>query len=89
MRTPDLYPLSLLTGYKLMPTGSGKGVMAMCVRHDGEVSALVVNSLTDSPSLADLAFMAGEHEAEHHNGPAMPDDPAEPDTRPNSSDGQS
>ncbi|MET0423621.1 MAG: hypothetical protein ABW046_07095 [Actinoplanes sp.] len=69
----DLYPLTLLTGYKLIPTGSGKGVMAVCDRHDGEVSALVVNSLSESPLLADLAYMAGEHEAEHHDGPSMPD----------------
>lgn len=69
----DLYPLMLLAGYKLMPTGTGDGVMAVCDRHDGQVVALVVNSVTDSPMLADLAFMAGEHEAERHDGPAMPD----------------
>jgi hypothetical protein len=73
VRSSDLYPLILLTGYKLMSTGSGEGVMAICDRHDGEVSALVVNSLTEPPMLADLAFMAGEHEAEHHGGPAMSD----------------
>jgi hypothetical protein len=73
----DLYPLTLLTNYKLMPTGSGKGVMAMCDRHDGDVTALVVNSLTEAPALASLAFMAGEHEAEHHGGPAMPEDTEE------------
>jgi len=73
----DLYPLALLTGYTLMPTNSGKGVMAVCQRHDGAVSALVVNDLSEPPSLGDLAFMAGEHEAEHQGGPAMPDTDAD------------
>jgi hypothetical protein len=73
MLATDPYPLSLLTGYKLMPTGSGDGVMAVCQRHDNEVSALVVNSVSASPMLADLAYMAAEHEAECHGGPAMPE----------------
>ncbi len=79
----DHYPLSLLAGFELMPTGSGDGVMALCRRHEGEVSALIVDSLTKGPNLGSLAFMAGEHEAEHHGGPAMPSE-AELNTRPSS-----
>lgn len=75
VRTPQAhYPLALLSGYSLMPTGSGTGVMAVCRRHDSAASALVVNSLTEGPNFGSLAFMAGEHEAEHHGGPAMPDE---------------
>lgn len=86
MRNDDPYPLALLTGYTLMPTNSGAGVMAVCARHDGEVAALIVNSVSGAPLLSDLAFMAGEHEAEHHGGPAMPD-PDDLDTRSNMSRG--
>lgn len=78
MRTnEDHYPLALPSGFELMPTGSENGVLALCRRHEGEVSALVVNSLTEAPDLGSLAFMAGEHEAEHHGGPAMPDEEAD------------
>lgn len=73
IETSDSYPLALLTGYELMPTGVGNGVMAVCKRHDNEVSALIVNSVSASPLLASLAYMAAEHEAERHGGPAMPE----------------
>lgn len=76
----DLYPLNLLADFELMPTGTGKGVMAVCRRHDGEVSVFVVNSVSGAPLLGDLAYMAAEHEAKHHGGPAMPDE-GDPDTR--------
>ncbi len=68
----DRYPLAALIGYVLMPTGAGNGVMAVCERHEGAVSALAVNSLSEAPTLANLAYMAAEHEAEHHDGPALP-----------------
>lgn len=68
--TDDLYPIALLIGYTLMPTGADRGVMAVCRRHEGEVSVLVVNSVSEPPGLADLALMAAEHEAEHHGGPS-------------------
>lgn len=76
MPDPDLYPLRLLAGYTLMPTGVASGVMAVCNRHGDEVPALVVGDCSASPALSDLAFLVGEHEAVHHDGPAMPD----PDT---------
>jgi hypothetical protein len=70
----DLYPLDLLANFSLMPTGVDSGVMAICKRHDNEISALVVNSVSAAPLLADLAYMAAEHEAEHHGGPTMAGD---------------
>ena len=82
----DHYPLALLAGFELIPTGSGDGVMAVCRRHKGQVSALVVNSISEAPLLGSLAFMAGEHEAEHHGGPAMPDED-DMDSRPSLSEG--
>lgn len=82
----DHYPLTLLAGFELMPTGAGTGVMAVCRRHNGEVSALVVNSMSEAPPLGDLACMAAEHEAEHHGGPAIPNEDNMA-TRPKTSEG--
>lgn len=57
------------------------GAPGTCRRHDGEVSALIVNSVSEPPLLGDLAYMAAEHEAEHHGGPAMPDEEASDPSR--------
>jgi hypothetical protein len=67
------YPLGLLAGYQLVPTGSDRGVMAFCQRHrEGRrVHVLAVDSLYVSPHLDDLAYMCAEHEAEHHGGPPV------------------
>jgi hypothetical protein len=73
MTDKDLYSLARLDGFELWPTGVDKGVMVVCKRHENEVSAMIVNSVGGAPSLASLAFMAGEHEAEHHGGPPMPE----------------
>lgn len=84
MRIQDVdltYSLALLADFELRPTGVDKGVMAVCRRHNDEINALIVDNASDPPSLADLAIMAAEHEAEHHGGPAMPDRYAT-DTRP-------
>lgn len=81
----DMYSLKLLDGFELWPTSVDKGVMAICHRHPGEVKALIVNSVSASPSLGSLAFMAAEHEAEFHGGPAMPDED-DLNTRPSSSE---
>lgn len=70
---PDSSEFSMLAYYVLMPTGVEKGVMAVCMRHDSEVSVLVVNSLDEAPLLANLAIMAAEHEAEYHGGPSITD----------------
>ena len=58
--------MEILQGFTLMPTGTGNGVMAVCRRHEDQVSALVLNSISEPPSLRGLALMPAEHEDEEH-----------------------